>query len=321
MASAGQLSSEAGAAANQVDTGAVGAVAVVPGSASWDTATKPEVVREAAKLFGDSGAVDSRAPAPEEPSWDIDVHSYETRARVQYFIERLTGPVREEFLHWLARSGLYEPMIRAKLRAAGLPEDMTYLALIESGYDPHAYSRAAAVGMWQLMTSTARGTGLRVDWWVDERRDPVRSTDAAVKFLGWLNEQFGSLYLAAAAYNGGPGRIERGLERYADSMDGASGDEAFFVLAGKDYLRSETKDYVPKLIATALVAKDPARYGLAATYLPALDYDTVNGLRTETRQKLTKVRPETLGQAARISGITPADLALLAVFIQKSSRS
>ncbi|MGH7635687.1 MAG: transglycosylase SLT domain-containing protein, partial [Gemmatimonadaceae bacterium] len=165
--------------------------------------------------------------------------------------------------------------IRSKLHAAGLPEDLTYLALIESGYDPDAYSRAAAVGIWQFMASTARGVGLRVDWWVDERRDPVRSTDGAVKFLGYLNEQFGSLYLAAAAYNGGPGRVSRGLSRYADELEGQSGNDAFFALADKDYLRAETRDYVPRLIAAALVAKDPGHYGFDPHYDSAFVYDSV----------------------------------------------
>ena len=89
----------------------------------------------------------------------------------------------------------------------------------------------------------------------DERRDPVRSTDAAIRFLNYLHEQFGSLYLAAAAYNGGPGRVARGLSRYADQLEGSSGEDVFFALAEHNYLRAETRDYVPKMIAAALVAK------------------------------------------------------------------
>ena len=88
-----------------------------------------------------------------------------------------TGPAKERIAARLERGTRYEPMIRAKMRDGGLPEDMYYLALVESGFDPNAYSRAAAVGMWQFMTSTARDMGMRVDWWVDERRDPVKSTD------------------------------------------------------------------------------------------------------------------------------------------------
>jgi len=152
---------------------------------------------------------------------------------------------------------------------------MYYLALVESGFDPNAYSRAAAVGMWQFMTSTARGMGLRVDWWMDERRDPVRSTDAAVRFLKYLNQQFGSLYLAAAAYNGGPGRIAKGLSRYADDLEGTTGEDLFFALAEKDYLKNETREYVPQLIAAALIAKDPQRFGVEIEQLPPFAYDSV----------------------------------------------
>lgn len=278
-------------------------------TASADSAAPVDVAREAGRIFGDS-ALAADSAATDEPTWDIDVHSYEAHARVEYFLNRMTGPVRESFSNWLARGGRYEPMIRGKLRAAGLPEDLTYLALIESGYDVHAYSSAAAVGIWQLMSSTARGVGLRVDWWVDERRDPVRSTDGAIKFLGWLNEQFGSLYLAAAAYNGGPGRISRGLSRYADSLDGATGNDAFFALAEKDYLRAETKDYVPKLIAAALVAKEPARYGLKVEYLPPLEYDTVRVGAATPLAAVAKAAGVPLGDVKELNphilrGVTP----------------
>ncbi len=250
--------------------------------------TPPEVTHEAVRLFGDSvsaptpvadstpdSASAPAATAATGPTWDIDVRSFETRQRVTFYVERFQGAARPRFTAWLQRGGRYEPMIRGKLRAAGLPEDLTYLALIESGYDPNAYSSAAAIGIWQLMTGTAQGTGLRVDWWIDERRDPVRSTDGAIKFLGWLNGQFGSLYLAAAAYNGGPGRVARGLTRYADSLEGRTGDDRFFALAETDYLRAETRDYVPKLIAAALVAKEPAKFGISVTLDSALAYDSV----------------------------------------------
>jgi membrane-bound lytic murein transglycosylase D len=152
---------------------------------------------------------------------------------------------------------------------------MYYLALVESGFDPNAYSRAAAVGMWQFMSSTARGMGLRVDWWVDERRDPVRSTKAAVEFIRGLRDQFGSIYLAAAAYNGGPGRIAKGLTRYADDLDGTAGDDLFFALADKNVLKNETREYVPQIIAAALIAKNPAKYGMDVVVRPPFAYDSV----------------------------------------------
>jgi membrane-bound lytic murein transglycosylase D len=215
------------------------------------------------------------ADTSSEPTWDMDVRSYETRERVAHYVNLFSGSAKERITDRLERGSRYEPMIRAKLRAGGVPEDMYYLALIESGFDPHAYSRAAAVGMWQFMTSTAHDMGMRVDWWVDERRDPVRSTSAAVRFIRDLTDQFGSLYLAAAAYNGGPGRVARGMARYADDMGNAQGEDAFFILAENDYLKSETRDYVPQLIAAALIAKEPARYGMALRTRPPFSYDSV----------------------------------------------
>ena len=234
------------------------------------------LTRQAVAVFGDSTVPPlADSSAADAPSWDIDVRSYETHQRVEYYVSAFSGSARERFIARLEKGSRYEPMIREKLRAANIPEDMYYLALVESGFDQHAYSRAAAVGMWQFMTGTARGTGLRVDWWVDERRDPVRSTDAAAKFLGWLREEFGSLYLAAAAYNGGPGRVSRGLTRLGDDLDGGTRDDAFFALADHDYLRGETKNYVPQLIAAALIAKEPARYGMKIRTLPPFAYDSV----------------------------------------------
>jgi membrane-bound lytic murein transglycosylase D len=154
---------------------------------------------------------------------------------------------------------------------------MIYLPLIESWYDPHAYSSAAAVGMWQFMATTARAVGMRVDWWIDERRDPVRSTDGAVAYLNQLRETFdGSIYLSAAAYNGGPGRISRGLAANATSLEGVAGEALFFALSENPRaLRAETRDYVPKLIAAALVGKDPQRYGVAARMVTPFLWDSV----------------------------------------------
>ena len=204
------------------------------------------------------------------------MRSYETHARVEHYVTMFTrNGTRAEFTEWLERGTRYDAMIRSKLRAGGIPEDMTYLALVESGYDPNAYSRAAAVGMWQFMTSTARDLGLRVEWWVDERRDPVRSTDAAIRHIRWLQKQFGSLYLAAAAYNGGEGRVSRGLTQFAAEMVGTEGDDRFFALAEKDYLYAETKNYVPQIIAAALVAKEPAKYGIVVRPRAPLAYDSV----------------------------------------------
>src|SRR5262249_5534555 len=139
-----------------------------------DSAIAAASGKRVADLFGDSAA----APAPHDsvgPSWDIDVHSDESESRVEHYVRYFSGPATERIESRLERGTRYEARIRAQRRAGGLPEDMYYLALVESGFDQNAYSRAAAVGMWQFMTSTARDMGLRVDWWVDERRDPVKS--------------------------------------------------------------------------------------------------------------------------------------------------
>ncbi len=239
--------------------------------------TSTEVSRRELDIFGDSlpARVTDAPAAAAAPSWDMEVQSYESVSRVRHFVQLFSGPAKEHIASRLEKGSRYEPMIRAKMRDGGLPEDMYYLALVESGFDPNAYSKAAAVGMWQFMTSTARDMGMRVDWWIDERRDPVRSTRAAVRFIRGMKEQFGSLYLAAAAYDGGPGRIARGLSRYAGDLEGTSGDDAFFVLADKSYLRKETRDYVPQLIAAALIGKDPHRYGMEVKTQPPFVYDSV----------------------------------------------
>src|SRR5690242_18666156 len=238
--------------------------------------TKTDVEKGVSGLFGDSvvhatAAVDSAV----EPAWDIEVHAYEARARVGRYVRLFSGSAKEHIQAQLERGTRYEAMIRSKMREGGLPEDMYYLGLVESGWDPNAYSKAAAVGMWQFMSGMARDMGLRVDWWVDERRDPIRSTGAAVRFLKELKEQFGSLYLAAAAYDGGPGRVARGLSRYADDFEGTTGDDLFFALADKNYLRAETREYVPQLIAAALIGKAPEKYGLTVRQQPPFAYDSV----------------------------------------------
>jgi membrane-bound lytic murein transglycosylase D len=233
----------------------------------------PRMIEAPPPAPADASAV--ALPVSDAPSWDIDVKSYEEKTRVSYYLNRFTGSSKAYMEDRLSEGTRYEAMIRGAMRAGGIPEDMYYLALVESGFDPNAYSSAAAVGMWQFMSSTGRGMGLRVDWWMDERRDPVRATRAAVQFLAGLRDQFGSIYLAAAAYNGGPGRIAKGLSRYADDLDGTEGDDLFFALADKKYLRNETREYVPQIIAAALIAKEPDRYGMTITPRPAFEYDSV----------------------------------------------
>jgi membrane-bound lytic murein transglycosylase D len=175
---------------------------------------------------------------------------------------------RDHFAIYLQRAGRYEEMIREKARAAELPEDLLYLAMIESGMNPNAYSRARAVGLWQFIAGTGRAYGLEISYWMDERRDPFRATDAAIAHLGDLYERFGSWYLAAAAYNAGPGRVSRGIRR--------TGSEDFWDLSEARVLRNETRNYVPKLLAAATIARNKEAYGFGDVEpYPALEFDVV----------------------------------------------
>jgi membrane-bound lytic murein transglycosylase D len=193
--------------------------------------------------------------------------------RVQRFLAHFQGPGRGRMAAYLARSGRYEPLIRQRFEAESLPSDLGYLAMVESGYRPDAVSRADAVGMWQLLRPTGRQYGLRVDSWVDERRDPVRATDAAARHLHDLRDRFGSFYLTAAAYNAGSGAVARGLERLPG--DGPDSADAFFELGDRRLLARETRDYVPAFLAASLIAREPARYGFAAPTSRPLAYDTL----------------------------------------------
>lgn len=167
-----------------------------------------------------------------------------------YFLTR----GRKYYTRWLARSERYLPLIIPRLEEAGLPKDLAFQAMIESGFNPYARSWAKAVGVWQFMPYTGRAYGLRVDWWVDERRDPVLATEAAIRYLSSLHTRFGSWELASASYNAGEGKIGRAIKRY--------GTRDYWELssAQRTYLKSETKHYVPKIIAAAILYKYRDRY-------------------------------------------------------------
>ena len=155
----------------------------------------------------------------------------------------------------LQRAGRYRGMISRILREEGVPQDLIYVAHAESAFQPWAVSRAGARGMWQFMRSRGREYGLNSSWWVDERQDPEKSTRAAARHLKDLYEDFGDWYLAMAAYNSGPARVQRAIRRtgYAD----------FWELLNRKALPRETRNYVPIILATTIVAKNPEKYGLS----------------------------------------------------------
>jgi len=200
-----------------------------------------------------------------EPRFDIPIV---VNDRVEHCIVLFQTTIREKFVTWLSRSGKYIPFMRNLLKEQGLPEDLVYMALIESGFDPYAYSRSKAVGPWQFIYRTGKRYGLKVNWWVDERRDPEKSTIAAAKYLKDLYEMFACWYLAAAGYNAGEYKIIRAMKRYRT--------EDFWTLTKHQYLKRETKNYVPLMIAAAVVAKDPEKYGFTGIeYEEPLRYEKV----------------------------------------------
>ncbi len=184
--------------------------------------------------------------------------------RVKKSIVYFQTVAKEAFKKYLRRSKKYKNLMLTTIRKHGLPEDLIYLSLVESGYNPHAYSWARAMGLWQFISSTGKSYGLNRNWWMDERKDPVKSTDAACRFLKDLYNQFGSWELAMAAYNGGPGRVRRTIKKQK-TID-------FW----KMKLKRQTMDYVPLIMAATVIAKDPEYYGFTENiFEPEIVWDEV----------------------------------------------
>ncbi len=182
--------------------------------------------------------------------YDIPV---EMQPLVMQYIHYFQGPGRKWFRRWVSRSSRYIPLMQPILEERGLPLDLVYLAMIESGFSTTAYSWAHAAGPWQFIAGTGRQYGLKQDFWVDERRDPIKSTHAAAQYLRQLHSELGHWYLAWAGYNTGGGRVRRMMNAYST--------RDFWELSTLRGFAKETKHYVPKLIACALVAKHPDAFG------------------------------------------------------------
>ena len=196
--------------------------------------------------------------------YDIPV---ELNDAVISYIRFFQTDAREPFSRWLGRSTRWLPTMRKLLEKEGVPLDLVYLSMIESGFNAYAYSFAKAAGLWQFMVGTSRRYGLVTDFWVDERRDPIRSTVAASKYLKDLEVRFhGNWYLAWAGYNAGEGKVERAIRRESTT-------DFWRMMSKGRTLRAETKHYVPKLIAAALIAKHPDRFGFRVEYEPPFEYD------------------------------------------------
>jgi membrane-bound lytic murein transglycosylase D len=216
-------------------------------------------------------------------------------AEVEKHIKYFQTKKRKNFKTWLERSASYRPMIKRILKEKGMPEDLIYLAMIESGFNTKARSRARAVGMWQFISGTGKRYDLEINWWIDERRNPEKATISAANYLEDLYIRFDSWYLAAAGYNAGEGRVARAIKRYKT--------DDFWVLASKKYaFKRETRDYVPKFLAAMVIAKNPRKYGFTnLKYQKPAKFELVN-IPTATDLKVIASAADTsVGMIRRIN--------------------
>lgn len=191
-----------------------------------------------------------------------------TNDRVLRYVELFQGRLREFLAEGLSRGAQYLPMIQATFRAEGLPLDLAYIPLIESAFKPTALSRAKARGVWQFMRGTALENGLTADWYVDERADPVKATQAAARYLKTLHGMFGEWHLAMASYNGGHGRVKRAMTR-------SRKNDFWSLTATTRYLPRETREYVPMILAAIIIAKNPDQYDFDIVPMTAPATETV----------------------------------------------
>ncbi len=230
--------------------------------------------------------------------FDLDLHDSE---EVRRYFTFYTHKARKTFTRWLKRSEEYLPHVRRELIKHGLPQDIALLPFGESGYNVYAYSRAGAAGMWQFMPGTARKYGLTVNWWIDERRDPILSTEAAARYLKELYGIFNDWHLALAAYNAGEGKIGRALK--------ATNTNNFFELHKKNHtiksrrsrLRKETLNYVPKFIAISKIFQN----------LEELGFEPVNWLNSAELAHAEVAGGTDLAALAKAAGMTWEEFRML----------
>ncbi len=239
---------------------------LVPGAPAAPGEVHPLLQEEVLTLSGEELRLElERVKAAEEGNqydFPIDLND-----KVLAMVHAFTGPKRGFMETSLGRAARYLPMVRQVFAEEGIPQDLAYLAVIESGFRNQAKSRAAAVGMWQFMRSTGRIFGLGGNGWVEERRDPVKATRAAARYLTRLYQISGDWYLALVGYNAGPLTVERAVQ----ALDSRN----FWDLYRSRFLRNETKNYVPSLCAAILIGKNPERFGVAVPALTPYVFETV----------------------------------------------
>ena len=228
----------------------------------------PELAELEAPEATEAEITTAREAVASEPTISSDVPIVVNDAVLRVIAAFQSPALHDKIEAGLGRSGRYVPMIQKIFAEAGLPQDLAWIAFIESSFLPHARSNKAAHGIWQFMPRTGREYGLKSNGIIDERRDPEKATRAAATYLAYLHELFDDWYLAMAAYNAGEGKIMRGIQR--------TGARDFWQLAAnRNAIRKQTKNYVPAFLASVLISKNPSHYGFDVTPAPPLEYDTV----------------------------------------------
>ncbi len=286
-----------------------------------DAAAVDELTTDAALIEPSEALGEELAAAPSIEA-DVPLLTYdipmEINARVLAIVEMFQTQKREWFQEALDRGALYIPLFQRVLEEEGLPKDLVYLSMIESAFKPRAVSRAGARGLWQFITGTGKLYGLRQDYWLDDRFDPEKATRAAARHLKDLYDEFGDWYLAMAAYNAGPRRIERAVRR--------SGNRDFWTLAQKRYLPRETRSYVPLILAATIIGKNPEAYGFTRPPGTALEYDVAElnhpvDLETAAKSAGTTVDEMKLLNPELRHWVTPLDRESYPLKIPKGSRA
>jgi membrane-bound lytic murein transglycosylase D len=284
---------------------AAGLAGCVPNRPVAPAAPAPVWQPEPEELGDGPEIVEERVTAPKRDilgsvSYDLPV---EANSWVEAELDFLVEQRRDVIARWIERGDFYEAFVKEELRAQGVPTDLFHLAMIESGFLPTARSRVGAVGMWQFMPATGRAMGLRIDGEVDERMDPIRSTRAAAKHLRDLKRSMGTWALAAAAYNAGPGRINRGLRE--------TSAENFWQLAERGDLAEETKHYVPRLYAMTVIARGRDRFGFAAASSPSFAFDSIHVEYATPLQELARMGDVSINELTSLNphlvgGVAPS---------------
>ncbi len=260
-----------------------------PAGSSPATARFSDALNPPAELGLTQDSPRSAADQSEYANYNVPIiMDSSVQAHIRYFNTAIHG----RFEQWLFRLSRYRPLVETIFTEFHLPSDLVYLSLVESGFNPYAYSRSKATGPWQFMKGTAKVYGLRVDKYVDERRDPIKSTVAAARYLRDLYDLFGAWPLAMAAYNAGEGKVMRALQK--------ARAESFSEISKTRLIRRETKEYVPRFMAATIIARNPDRYGFTQESAEPHQFD-----------EAIITRPVHFRAIANVTGIPYEELRLL----------